>query len=166
MPLLNFLLFFVGSVDFNHYSQLEPFEKELSCITDYIDLQRMRFGDTLIFHSDIQYTQFDIPPLSIQTLIENAIYHGIRKKKSGGILTLKTYKENNIIYIIVSDNGIGFDLNVLHNSKGNGIHNSHARIVSLTGGSLNIAEHTWYWNDCNNRNTSKKDVLINENNIY
>lgn len=126
-------------VDFNHYSQLEPFEKELSCITDYIDLQRMRFGDTLIFHSDIQYTQFDIPPLSIQTLIENAIYHGIRKKKSGGILTLKTYKENNIIYIIVSDNGIGFDLNVLHNSKGNGIHNSQARIVSLTGGSLNIA---------------------------
>ena len=126
-------------VDFNHYSQLEPFEKELSCITDYIDLQRMRFGDTLIFHSDIQYTQFDIPPLSIQTLIEHAIYHGIRKKKSGGILTLKTYKENNIIYIIVSDNGIGFDLNVLHNSKGNGIHNSQARIVSLTGGSLNIA---------------------------
>ena len=33
----------------------------------------------------------------------------------------------------------GFDLNVLQNSKGNGIHNSQARIVSLTGGSLNIA---------------------------
>ena len=126
-------------VDFNRYSQLEPFADELACIEDYIDLQRMRFGDMLIYIPNIQYTDFMIPPLSIQTLIENAVYHGIRKKKSSGSLTLETHRNNNFAEIIIMDNGVGFDTEILSTTSGNGIRNSQARIESLTGGTLDIA---------------------------
>ena len=125
-------------VDFNHYSQLEPFSEELACIEDYLELQKMRFGDALGFKKKIECVDFMVPPLSIQTLVENAVHHGIRKGKCGGIVEIETFRENGDVMIRILDNGVGFDVKELEKTGGNGIKNSRERIEILTGGSLHV----------------------------
>lgn len=55
------------------YTDLIPFEKELEHIENYLYIQNTRFGNALVFEKDITVTEFQIPPLSVQPLIENAI---------------------------------------------------------------------------------------------
>ena len=138
-------------VDFNHYSRLEPFANELACIEDYIELQKMRFENSFQFEKDIECTDFKVPPLSLQTLVENSIHHGLRKRKGNGLLKFTTLKKSGNILVIIQDNGVGFDVQELQNMKGNGIRNSRTRIELLTGGSLEIASKP----DCGTKVTVK-----------
>ena len=48
-----------------------------------------------------------IVKLTLQPLVENAIYHGVKEKRGQGIIEIKGWKENNKVYITVSDNGTG-----------------------------------------------------------
>lgn len=138
-------------MDFNHYSRLEPFADELACIEDYIELQKMRFENSFQFEKDIECTDFKVPPLSLQTLVENSIHHGLRKRKGNGLLKFTTLKKSGNIFVIIQDNGVGFDVQELQNMKGNGIRNSRTRIELLTGGSLEIVSEP----DCGTKVTVK-----------
>ena len=71
----------------------------------------MRFGDKLQVQYDIQELDFNLVPLSIQPLVENAIRHGIYERGSvGGIVKISSYRDVNDIVIKVEDNGVGFDV--------------------------------------------------------
>lgn len=60
---------------------------------------------------DIQESDFNLVPLSIQPLVENAIRHGIYERGSiGGIVKISSYRDVNDIVIKVEDNGVGFDV--------------------------------------------------------
>ena len=122
-------------------TKLIPFEDELKHIEIYIALGKMRFGDRLDVVYDIQTTDFCVPPLSIQPIVENAIKHGILKKLEGGQLTVKTYKTDGFYIVEVIDDGVGFcieDIDFASN-KHFGINNIKYRVEKICDGEINIS---------------------------
>jgi two-component system sensor histidine kinase YesM len=75
----------------------------------YLTIQKIRYRDILDYEIDIQpglRTEM-ILKLSIQPLVENAIYHGIRNRRGGGLITVRVWKEQGQLHVCVSDNGAG-----------------------------------------------------------
>lgn len=119
-------------------TKLIAFEDELKHIKTYVDLEKMRFNERVNVNYDIQVSNFNIPPLSIQPLVENAIKHGILKKIEGGTVNLKTYEDESDIFIEISDDGIGFDMNEV-DFKGNkhiGLNNVNHRLTKMCQGEM------------------------------
>ena len=119
-------------------------EHELDYINFYLYLQTVRFVERLSYTIDISsdsLLQLYIPKFSIQTLVENAIIHGIEKKTGNSHLTIKVEERDNELHILVEDDGIGFDANILDLSGHNrpspnqhiGLQNVDRRIKLLYG---------------------------------
>lgn len=87
------------------------FSAEVEHIQNYVNIEKVRFGERLNVEYDIQAGDFIVPPLSIQPLVENAIKHGIRNKPGVGIVTLKSYETPDFNIVEVNDTGIGFNRN-------------------------------------------------------
>ena len=90
--------------------ELITFHKELDHIHTYLELERIRFGEELSVVYDIEEDGFLLPVLSIQPLVENALKHGIAKKRGGGVVTISSRKTEKAYRITVSDTGAGFDV--------------------------------------------------------
>ena len=84
------------------------FASEVEHIKSYVNIEKVRFGDRLKVEFDINVTDFIVPPLSIQPLVENAIKHGVTKNVGGGTVWLRSYEEEDYNIVEVEDNGIGF----------------------------------------------------------
>lgn len=83
------------------------FAAEVKHIESYVGIEEVRFGDRLHVEYDIQESDFIVPPLSIQPLIENAIKHGVCQRPEGGTVWLSSYSEGDNYVIEVKDNGVG-----------------------------------------------------------
>jgi len=94
-------------------------QKEVEYIRNYNLITSKRFGTKIKFVMNIAEDALSckIPKLIIQPLIENAVYHGLEMKKGGGTIELSIYKEDNIMYISVSDDGLGIDNKTLEKLK-------------------------------------------------
>lgn len=89
---------------------LVPFSQELNNIKAYVNIEKMRFGERLNVQYDCKETDFDIIPLSIQPLVENAIRHGVFERGTeGGTVLVRTARLNDSCVITVEDDGVGFD---------------------------------------------------------
>lgn len=112
-----------------------PFSKEMEHVQNYIYIECLRFGDRLKVEYDIEYDAFLIPPLTIQPIAENAIKHGINQRVDGGTLKISTYEEDNEIFVLVEDNGVGFDVNQQKNDGRShvGISNIKTRLKEMSG---------------------------------
>lgn len=109
------------------------FKQELSHIENYVYIERLRFGSRLEVKLDIGISDFMIPPLCIQPLVENAIKHGACKRLDGeGMVKIKTYRRKGDVYIVVTDNGPGFLTEKLEQKKDSyGISNISFRLKEL-----------------------------------
>lgn len=87
---------------------LVPFTQELEHTRVYLAIEQVRFGEELAVEYDIQYSDFLIPPLTVQPLVENAVRHGICGKEEGGKVTICSRKADGRILITVTDDGVGF----------------------------------------------------------
>lgn len=126
-------------VDFQKYDKLVPFCSELENIKEYVAIQKLRFNDSIEFLFNIEFDDFEVPPLSIQTLMENAVHHGLRKRPDCGFLKLSTMLRNDTVVICVEDNGVGFNQDtVTTGSIGGGLENCRLRIENLLNGTLYI----------------------------
>ena len=110
---------------------LIDFHTELEQVKDYVALEQLRFADRIIFDTDIETTSFQIPPLTIQPIVENAIKHGIIEHGKSGVITLATRKNADFIEITIADNGVGFDLKLLKKSESVGIRNVRYRVENM-----------------------------------
>ena len=86
-----------------------PFAMELNHLKTYLSLEQMRFGDDLKIVFDIETTDFEIPSLAVQPLVENAVKHGVGMKEDGGTVMISTREYDDRYEIVVSDDGVGFD---------------------------------------------------------
>lgn len=90
---------------------LISFSQELENIKAYINIEQMRFGSKLKVVYDIEADQFEIIPLGLQPLVENAVRHGIYERgRVGGTVYIKTYAEDDNWVIQIADDGVGFDV--------------------------------------------------------
>lgn len=84
--------------------------QEMQMVEGYLSLEKRRFGENLQIVIDLQDTGFMVPILSIQTLVENAVRHGICAMTGGsGIIMIRTEKQGNMHVVTIKDSGVGFD---------------------------------------------------------
>ena len=129
----------------NNLSTLEApglisFETELSHIKTYLEIEKIRFEDSLEIEYDIKCVDFSLPVLTVQPIVENAVKHGTSKKRGGGKVTIAT-DENKESYIIkVFDTGCGFDPTKPKDDgkRHVGIENVRQRLFNMCGGTLSI----------------------------
>lgn len=118
------------------------FRQELSHIKTYLKLEKLRFGDRINVVCDINTDDFEILPLTVQPIVENAVKHGICMKENGGTITLKTSEAEGIVTITVTDDGVGFDMNSGNPQEDSrshiGLENVRKRIEQYPGGKLTV----------------------------
>lgn len=105
----NFAKYLRGNLESVVEHDLVHFERELEHVKTYLELEKMRFQDKLTIEYDIQETDFFIPFLTVQLLVENSVRHGIGKLNRAGYVKVSTSRTDNEIKIVVEDNGVGFD---------------------------------------------------------
>ncbi|MBQ7522226.1 MAG: histidine kinase [Clostridia bacterium] len=130
-----------GNLDSLTLNTTISFEKEMEHVENYISLEKKRFGDKIEIDYDIEATDFEVPSLTIQTIVENAIRHGITKRKEGGTVSIIT-KEYAYTYTIeVKDNGVGISEKIPEkkdNRSHIGIENARKRIETMCHGTLDF----------------------------
>ena len=86
-------------------------KEEVKLLRKYLEIEKIRMGDRLAFHIDIEpgLEDFPIPPLLIEPVVENAIIHGICPKAEGGEIDIRVEGRSNMVVITVSDDGIGME---------------------------------------------------------
>jgi two-component system, sensor histidine kinase YesM len=84
---------------------------EMEHIQHYLFIQEMRYGDDFSYEIEIdkEILSYNIIKLSLQPLIENAIYHGVKQKRGQGKITIRGYQVKDIIHLEVEDNGNGIE---------------------------------------------------------
>ena len=109
-------------------------QEEILTVTDYLELESIRFEERLKFKIDLdpKSAKIEIPPMMIQTLVENGIKHGISKKTEGGEITVKSKIINSKLYIDIENSG-HIEESALQNSSGFGINNTKHRLHLLYG---------------------------------
>lgn len=126
---------------------LSTIADEIEHVSIYVQLQNMRFHDTIDFLVDIpdDLAEYPIPKLTFQPVIENCILHGILEKESKqGTIVLTGWMEDKTIVILISDDGVGISKEKLDYiltgrgiSKGKGsniaVYNTHRRLQLMYG---------------------------------
>lgn len=117
-----------------------PFEHELSHTQIYLEIEQTRFGERLSIIYDIQTTNFKLPSLTMQPIVENAVKHGATKRKGGGTVTISTRAREDCYEVIIADDGVGFDTEKPqeHPDAHIGIENVCTRLWSIIHGTLTI----------------------------
>lgn len=129
-----------------------PLGKELEHAVSYLSIQNIRFQDKFTFevHADPALMEYLCPKLTIQPLLENAVYHGMEGMYDDGEISIRIYEKENRICIDVSDNGEGMTQEqieyILHHQvvsgkrgSGIGVHNVDERIKLFFGSSYGVA---------------------------
>ncbi len=105
-----------------------PIKDELGLVKDYVELEKVRFEERLIMSLTMDHSleKYMIMPLSIQLMVENAIKHGIDKRKKGGVIKLSIIEKNQKLEIVVQNPGNLVDHGV---EAGIGIKNLTKRLL-------------------------------------
>ena len=117
---------------------LISFNDEMTHIQAYLDLVQADTARNVEVIFDLEYTDFQIPPLSLEPLVENAIKHGISRK--GGTVTIRTRKTEQGAVIQVQDNGspAGGMTEQETTRLGVGLDNTRKRLKMQCGGTLDL----------------------------
>lgn len=93
----------------NHGNDLILVEDELLHVESYLKIQQIRYQDILQYeiHLSEKACQYCIPKITLQPLVENALYHGIKKKRGQGMIQIGSREEEDYMVLFVKDNGIG-----------------------------------------------------------
>lgn len=118
---------------------------EMRLIDNYLSIQKLRYVEYIDYKLDFdeEILKYQIPKLTLQPLVENSIYHGLKEKEEKGLITIKGYFEDNIIKIDITDDGVGMSEELIHrvlsrpskeqNKTDFGVYSVDARIKLLYG---------------------------------
>jgi len=114
-------------------ASLVPLDQELKIVRDYLEIEKARFGGRLRYEIDVPATLLAtlVPPLSIQTLVENSIKHGVAPRRYGGAIWILASRDDRQVTLSVMDDGPGFGSQDL--TAGHGLDNLQERLLALFG---------------------------------
>ena len=129
-----------NNIDNLDHSEMIHFDKEMSFVKAYLDIEKVRFDDELLITFDTPVTNFKLPVLTVQPIVENAVKHGTSKKQGVSTLCISTRETDTAYEIEIRDTGAGFDVNQAPDGehKHVGISNVRQRLTHLCGGTLDI----------------------------
>lgn len=95
----------------NQGKDIITIREELVHATSYLEIQQVRYQDILEYEINVpdSLNQYLIPKITIQPLIENALYHGIKNKRGMGKITVYAERRDESFFLYVEDNGIGME---------------------------------------------------------
>ena len=138
---ITFSKYLRGNMDSLKQTKPVPFDHELEHLKKYLYIEKLRFANKLNIEYEIGPTNFKVPQLSIQPLVENAVKHGVGMKKKGGTVKIATRETETAFEVIISDDGVGFDVNAPRKEDGRshvGMENTRTRLKELCGGEVRI----------------------------
>ncbi len=137
-----------ASFSYKNVERLVPLEHELRLIKAYLYIEKERFEERLEveWNIDPYLHQIAVPPLSIQTLIENAVRHGIMRRKAGGRVEIRIRQMDTSAEVSIIDNGVGIPADKLElllqqpagPEGGIGLSNTNRRLLQLFGHPLQV----------------------------
>ena len=134
----NFSLYLRGN--FSELDSVTPirFVEELKHVEYYVNIEKVRFPDMNIEY-DVEATDFVLPALSVQPLVENAIKHGLMRLETGGTVVIRSYETPTHFCVEVKDDGVGFDTSLsIEGKKHVGLRNIRGRLKAMVNGELII----------------------------
>ena len=136
----SFSTYLRNNIDNLDRREMIHFDKEFSFVKAYLDIEKVRFDDELQITLDLPITNFKLPVLSMQPIVENAVKHGTSKKKGCSTLSISTRETDTCYEIEIRDTGVGFDTSALPSDehKHIGISNVRQRLKQLCDGTLTL----------------------------
>lgn len=142
----------------NRGEDIITIKKELQHVRSYLEIQQIRYQDILKYEIDVpeELHKYLIPKITIQPLVENALYHGIKNKRGFGKIIISGKRDADYFMIQVEDNGIGITEErlaevrdgirnkVLTGKDIYGLYNVNERIRLNFGGSYGISIESTY----------------------
>ena len=122
-----------------------PLKEEMTTVRDYLYIQEQRFGDkiSVAYQVEDNVEKYQVPNFILQPLIENAIIHGLEPKLEKGRLLIQIQKEEDRLYFLVADDGVGMSVEEIETlyaqceendtSKSIGIKNVYRRLILCYG---------------------------------
>jgi hypothetical protein len=112
--------------------QLVSLDLELGMVMDYLELEKLRFEERLDYQIKIDraLNKVQVPRFSIQTLVENAVKHGISNRNSGGEIRVAISQEKESVLIVVLSPGV---FKPIEGTKGLGLKNLKERLALTYG---------------------------------
>ncbi len=123
-----------------HGPRLVSLGDELSTLSHYIGIERLRFSDWLTIDEEIDDAARDalVPPFVLQPLVENAIRHGLVDRSEPGRITIRASVAVNRLTIAIIDNGAGLSRTSSRSSRGVGMRNVRERLDALYGNEASL----------------------------
>jgi two-component system, LytTR family, sensor kinase len=124
----------------NDKAELVVLQSELNLVSDYLSLEAIRYEERLVVHYNIDATcnKTLIPPMLLQTLVENAIKHGIAVSDNGGSIWIHVYNTIAEFTTISIENTGQYITNKNHTSTGFGLESSKQRLLYLYGNKASL----------------------------
>lgn len=112
---------------------------ELTLVRNYLDIERVRFGDRLRYSIDSDTAAADVrvPRMSIQTLVENSVKYAVSPRREGGTIAVRAALRDGTLRVDVTDDGPGFDA-VLPEGHGLALLRARLQMLFADRGSLDI----------------------------
>jgi two-component sensor histidine kinase len=140
--MLGNLITFLRASLTQHNDGMSTIEDEFTRTRAFLEIMKIRMGSRLSFDLafDPDIGNAPVLPLVLQTLIENAIKHGLEPKSGGGLLTAHATLHNDMIQILVCDDGVGFTGTTA--GSGIGLKNIRERLQLIYGDRASVSLHT------------------------
>lgn len=121
-----------------HQGGLVTLDRELKIVRDYLEIEQARLGQRLRYQLDASAELMDcaLPPLSIQTLVENSIKYAVAPDRQGGEIRIRAGRRNGCLHIGVADTGPGFTMDSAQ--AGHGLDNLRSRLAALFGSAAEL----------------------------
>ncbi|MBR5406335.1 MAG: sensor histidine kinase [Lachnospiraceae bacterium] len=115
---------------------------EIKHVNSYLEIQQVRYQDILTYSIDVPEEIYlsRIPKITLQPIVENALYHGIKNKRGGGRINITGKTESKCIYIYIEDNGIGMTEERLAQISSKIYYGEKSESISDAGGNREEAE--------------------------
>ena len=143
---MDFSVYLRNNMESLNHKGLINVDKEISHVKGYLDLEEAIYGDdpggnklNVIYR--IEAGGFQLPPLTIQPIAENAVKHGVGQKEGGGTVTLSVCETDDEFQVKITDDGVGYDVDCPYDDGREhiGIVNVRRRIKEQCGGTLEIS---------------------------
>ncbi len=139
--ILDFTSYLRKNFDAISSSQVIPFSEELEHVRAYLAVELVQFEDYLSVEYDTRDTNFSLPPLTLEPLVENTIKYGMDPDAEPLHILIQTQETDSAHVIIVKDNGPGFDAEGVFD-KNNALSNIRQRLDLMCKGSIHITTST------------------------
>lgn len=122
-------------------------EQEISLLKNYVEIEKMRFGSSFNFQfnvdKNLNLTEHKIPSMLLQPIVENAVNHGLFHNEGKGLIKIDFLKENDLLIVQISDNGVG--LKKAKEIKENSIKTHISKSTSILRNRINLLNKSKAW---------------------